>query len=89
MQIRSSDRSVVKAIRQRSLLTEWSRRHVDSRGQLPSLDNFCPAFFEEEKGRQGTAAFYASGSDKLGDFKDVDGRKAGVFGFRRINPRHR
>jgi hypothetical protein len=50
MQIRSSDRSVVKAIRQRSLLTEWSRRHVDSRGQLPSLDSFCPAFFEEEKG---------------------------------------
>jgi hypothetical protein len=50
MQIRSADRSVIKAIRQRSLLTEWSRHHVASGGGLPSLTGFCPAFFEEEKG---------------------------------------
>ena len=50
MQLRSADRSVIKAIRQRGLLTEWSRRHVDGGGQLPSLDSFRPAFFEEEKG---------------------------------------
>jgi hypothetical protein len=50
MQLRSADRSIVKAIRQRGLLTEWSRRHVEAGGQLPSLDSFGPAFFEEEKG---------------------------------------
>jgi hypothetical protein len=50
MQLRSADRSIVKAIRQRGLRTEWSRRHLDAGGQLPSLDSFCPAFFEEEKG---------------------------------------
>jgi hypothetical protein len=50
MHIRSADRSVVKAIRQRSLLTEWSRRRLACDGGLPSFDSFCPAFFEEEKG---------------------------------------
>lgn len=50
MQILSADRSVIKAIRQRSLLTEWSRQHVASGGGLPSFESFCPAFFEEEKG---------------------------------------
>jgi hypothetical protein len=50
MHIRSADRSVIKSIRQRGLLTEWSRRHVEAGEQLPSLDRFCPAFFEEEKG---------------------------------------
>ena len=50
MQIRSADRSVIKAIRQRGLLTEWSRLHISVGGQLPSLDSFRPAFFEEEKG---------------------------------------
>jgi hypothetical protein len=50
MQLRSADRSIVKAIRQRGLLTEWSRRHLEAGGQLPSLDSFSPAFFEEEKG---------------------------------------
>ena len=50
MYIRSADRSVIKSIRQRDLLTEWSRRHVETGGQLPSLDSFHPAFFEEEKG---------------------------------------
>jgi hypothetical protein len=50
MQLRSADRSVIKAIRQRGLLTEWSRQHVDAGGQLPSVDSFRPAFFEEEKG---------------------------------------
>ena len=49
MQIRSADRSVIKAIRQRSLLTEWSRRHFESGEQLSSLDSFRPDFFEEEK----------------------------------------
>ena len=50
MQLRSADRSVIKDIRQRGLLTEWSRRHIDAGGQLPSLDSFRPPFFEEEKG---------------------------------------
>ena len=48
MQIRSADRSVIKAIRQRGLLTEWSRHHAAS-GRLPSLDSYCPDFFDEEK----------------------------------------
>ena len=50
MQLRSADRSIVKAIRQRGLLTEWSRRHLEAGGRLPSLDSFRPAFLEEEKG---------------------------------------
>jgi hypothetical protein len=50
MHIRSADRSVVKSIRQRGLLTEWSRRYVQSGELLPALDGFCPAFFDEEKG---------------------------------------
>jgi hypothetical protein len=49
MQLRSADRSVVKAIRQRGLLTEWSRGQLEGGGQLPSLNGFRPAFFEEEK----------------------------------------
>ena len=48
MQIRSADRSVIKAIRQRGLLTEWSRHHAAS-GRLPSLNSYCPDFFDEEK----------------------------------------
>jgi hypothetical protein len=48
MQIRSADRSVIKAIRQRGLLTEWLRHHAAS-GRLPSLDSYCPDFFDEEK----------------------------------------
>ena len=50
MQIRSADRSIIKAIRQRGLLAEWSRQHADMGGRLPSFDKFRPAFFEEEKG---------------------------------------
>ena len=50
MHIRSADRSVIKSIRQRDLLTEWSRRFVESGVRLPSLDTFYPPFFDEEKG---------------------------------------
>jgi hypothetical protein len=48
MHIRSADRSIIKAIRQRGLLTEWSRHHAAS-GRLPSLASYCPDFFDEEK----------------------------------------
>jgi hypothetical protein len=50
MDVRSADRSVVKSIRQRGLLTEWSRQFVESGERLPSLDRFRPPFLEEEKG---------------------------------------
>jgi hypothetical protein len=47
MHIPSADRSVIKAIRQRGLLSEWSRQYASS-GGLPSLDKYRPAFFDEE-----------------------------------------
>jgi hypothetical protein len=48
MHIRSADRSIIKAIRQRGLLTEWSRHHA-AFGRPPTLDSYCPDFFDEEK----------------------------------------
>jgi hypothetical protein len=48
MNIRSADPSVVKAIRQRVLLTEWLRQHAAA-GGLPSFAHYCPSDFDEEK----------------------------------------
>jgi hypothetical protein len=48
MNIRSADPSVVKAIRQRTLLSEWLRQHAVA-GGLPSLARYLPPDFDEER----------------------------------------
>ena len=43
-------------------------------------------FFEKQKRRQRAARLDASGRDQLRNIEDVNGRKTGVFRFRRVDP---
>ena len=61
----------------------------DNRAQLarPCADGL--AFIEIKERRQGAARLDAAGRYELRDIEDVDGRKAGVLGLGRVDPRQR
>src|ERR1700679_970287 len=56
------------------------------RALIPSVGSHRLPLFEEQEGRQRTARLDAIGRDQLWNIEGMDGRKAGIFGVRRIDP---
>jgi hypothetical protein len=56
---------------------------------IPGVSSNGLAFLDKQERGQGTPRFDAPGRHGLRDIEDVDGRKTGVFGFRRVDPGER